>query len=56
MAVHLSQTPINARDADADLRASEAVLRMELAEERKRFENFRRDESLRATQIVAEKN
>ena len=34
---------IKAREAEADLRASEASLRKELAEERKRFEDFRRD-------------
>ena len=40
---------------EAGLRACEAALRKELAEERKRFEDFRRDESLQAMQIVAEK-
>ena len=38
---------IIAREAEDDLRASEAVQRKELAEERKRFEDFRRDETLR---------
>ena len=50
---------INAREAEADLGASEAALRKELAEECKRFEyreGFRRNETLRTMQIVAEKN
>jgi hypothetical protein len=46
---------IKAREAEAELRASEAALRKELAEERKRFEEFRRDETVRTMQIVAEK-
>ena len=46
---------IKAREAEADLRTSEAALRKKLAEERKRFEDFRRDETLRVIQIVAEK-
>ena len=46
---------IKAREAEADLWASEAALRKELVEERKRLEDFRRDETLRTTHIVAEK-
>ena len=46
---------IKAREAEAELRASEAALRKELAEERIRFEDFRRDETLRTMQIVAER-
>ena len=46
---------IKAREVEADLRASEAALRKELAEERKRFEDFRREESLRTMQIVHER-
>ena len=37
---------IKAREAEADLRVSKAAIRKELAEERKRFEDFR-DETLR---------
>jgi len=47
---------IIAREAEADVRASETVLRKELAEEPKRFEDFRRDETLRTMQIVADKD
>jgi len=47
---------IKAREAETDLRASDASLRKELAEERKRFEDFRRDETLRTMQIVAVKD
>ena len=46
---------IKAREAQAELRTSEASLRKELAGERKRFEDFRRDETLRTMQIVAGK-
>ena len=47
---------IKARKAEADLRASEAALRKELVEERKRFKDFSRDETLRTMKIAAEKN
>jgi len=45
---------IKAREAEAELRASEAALRKELTE-RKRSEDIRRDETLRAMQIVEDK-
>ena len=47
---------IKAREAEDDIQVYEAALRKELAEERKRFEDFRRDETLRTMQIVGEKN
>ena len=47
---------IQAREVEANLRISEVALRKELAEERKRFEDFRRDETLRIMKIVAEKD
>ena len=47
---------IKAREAEADLRASEDALRKELAEERKRFEDLCRDENLRTMKIVADKD
>ena len=47
---------IKKREAEADLRASEAALRKELAEERKRFEDFRGVETLRTMKIVWGKN
>ena len=47
---------IKSREAEVNLRGSEATLRRELAEERKRFEDFRRYETVRTMRIVADKD
>ena len=46
---------IQAREAEAASRDAEVALRKELAEERKRHEAFRWEESCRTSRIIAEK-